>query len=69
MAVRALRSGTVALRWWRAAFDVVGADARALERGGPVACVRRSLRDLGLGTDFEHWAPSRAAPDERGPLR
>eukprot|EP00974_Lingulodinium_polyedra_P039109 3748446-Lingulodinium_polyedra.AAC.1 len=63
MAVRAFRSGTVALDWWRTAFAAVGADARALERGGPVSCVYRSLRDLGLGTDFERRAPNRAAPD------
>eukprot|EP00974_Lingulodinium_polyedra_P110932 10729223-Lingulodinium_polyedra.AAC.1 len=36
MAVRALKAGTVDLDWWRAALAAVGADARALGRGGPV---------------------------------
>eukprot|EP00974_Lingulodinium_polyedra_P129076 11208657-Lingulodinium_polyedra.AAC.1 len=26
------------------------------------------MRDLGLGADFEQWAPNRAAPDGRAPL-
>eukprot|EP00974_Lingulodinium_polyedra_P105602 10223812-Lingulodinium_polyedra.AAC.1 len=47
---------------------VAGADARALARGGPVAEVFRALRDLGLGGDFERWAPSRAAPEGWAPL-
>eukprot|EP00974_Lingulodinium_polyedra_P081280 7872580-Lingulodinium_polyedra.AAC.1 len=38
MAVRALKAGTVDLSWWRSALAAVGADARALGRGGPVAC-------------------------------
>eukprot|EP00974_Lingulodinium_polyedra_P042571 4087267-Lingulodinium_polyedra.AAC.1 len=46
----------------------VGADARALARGGPVAEVVRALRDLGLGGDFEHWAPSRVAPEGWAPM-
>eukprot|EP00974_Lingulodinium_polyedra_P023872 2310685-Lingulodinium_polyedra.AAC.1 len=36
MAARALRAGTVPLQWWRIAFVAVGADARAMDRGGPV---------------------------------
>eukprot|EP00974_Lingulodinium_polyedra_P020136 1946216-Lingulodinium_polyedra.AAC.1 len=35
MAVRTLRAGTVPLPWWRAAVAAVGADARAMDRGGP----------------------------------
>eukprot|EP00974_Lingulodinium_polyedra_P021126 2040559-Lingulodinium_polyedra.AAC.1 len=63
MAIRALKAGTVSAEWWRGAVAAVGADARALERGGPVASVFRALRGLGLGTEFERWEPSRAAPD------
>eukprot|EP00974_Lingulodinium_polyedra_P089595 8687861-Lingulodinium_polyedra.AAC.1 len=37
MAARALKAGTVAVGWWREAMAAVGASARALERGGPVA--------------------------------
>eukprot|EP00974_Lingulodinium_polyedra_P048403 4648872-Lingulodinium_polyedra.AAC.1 len=68
MAVRAIRAGTVAIDWWRAAFAAVAADARAPQRGGPVAEVLRSLRALGLGDDFENWAPSPAAPGGWQPL-
>eukprot|EP00974_Lingulodinium_polyedra_P115099 11146428-Lingulodinium_polyedra.AAC.1 len=46
----------------------VGADARSMARGGPVAGVYRAMRDLGLGADFEQWAPTRAAPDGWAPL-
>eukprot|EP00974_Lingulodinium_polyedra_P028222 2723870-Lingulodinium_polyedra.AAC.1 len=63
MAVRAVKAGTVSATWWRDAMGAVGADARSLARGGPVASVYRAMRDLGLGADFEHWAPSRAAPE------
>eukprot|EP00974_Lingulodinium_polyedra_P053367 5126590-Lingulodinium_polyedra.AAC.1 len=49
-------------------MGAVGADARSLSRGGPVASVYRAMRDLGLGADFEHWAPSRAAPEGWAPL-
>eukprot|EP00974_Lingulodinium_polyedra_P088144 8546763-Lingulodinium_polyedra.AAC.1 len=37
MAVRAVRAGTVELRWWQDALGAVAADARAAARGGPVA--------------------------------
>eukprot|EP00974_Lingulodinium_polyedra_P086671 8401532-Lingulodinium_polyedra.AAC.1 len=67
MAARALKAGTVAVGWWRDAMAAVG-DARALERGGPVAAVYRALRELGLGNDFERWAPSSAAPEGWAPL-
>eukprot|EP00974_Lingulodinium_polyedra_P009866 947143-Lingulodinium_polyedra.AAC.1 len=39
MAVRAVKAGTVTVAWWRGAMDAVGADARSLARGGPVAGV------------------------------
>eukprot|EP00974_Lingulodinium_polyedra_P086014 8328764-Lingulodinium_polyedra.AAC.1 len=39
-----------------------------MARGGPVAAVRRAMRDLGLGQDFEDWAPTSAAPDGWKPL-
>eukprot|EP00974_Lingulodinium_polyedra_P065101 6293499-Lingulodinium_polyedra.AAC.1 len=68
VAVRAVRAGTVELRWWRDALAAVAADARALARGGPVASVYRAMAQLGLGADFEAWAPSRAAPDGWRPL-
>eukprot|EP00974_Lingulodinium_polyedra_P104816 10148293-Lingulodinium_polyedra.AAC.1 len=67
-AVRALRTGTVAVQWWRQAVAAVSADARALARGGPVPSVFRAMTALGLGADFESWAPSRAAPDGWRPL-
>eukprot|EP00974_Lingulodinium_polyedra_P055817 5368048-Lingulodinium_polyedra.AAC.1 len=63
MAVRAVKAGTVSTGWWRAAVDAVGASAQAMARGGPVAAVYRAMRDLGLGQDFEDWAPTSAAPD------
>eukprot|EP00974_Lingulodinium_polyedra_P023957 2320184-Lingulodinium_polyedra.AAC.1 len=68
MAVRAVKACTVSAEWWRGALDAVGASARALDRGGPVAAVHRAMRDLGLGADFEQWAPTSAAPDGRKPL-
>eukprot|EP00974_Lingulodinium_polyedra_P111632 10796511-Lingulodinium_polyedra.AAC.1 len=68
-AVRALRAGAVSVQWWRQAVDAVAADARAVARGGPVASVFRAMTALGLGADFESWAPSRAAPDGWQPLR
>eukprot|EP00974_Lingulodinium_polyedra_P024062 2329426-Lingulodinium_polyedra.AAC.1 len=68
MAVRAVKAGTVSAGWWRAAVDAVGASAQAMARGGPVAAVFRAMRDLGLGQDFEAWAPTGAAPDGWRPL-
>eukprot|EP00974_Lingulodinium_polyedra_P060882 5870543-Lingulodinium_polyedra.AAC.1 len=68
VAVRAVRAGAVGLQWWRDALAAVSADARAMARGGPVASVYRAMATLGLGADFEQWAPSRAAPDGRQPL-
>eukprot|EP00974_Lingulodinium_polyedra_P125105 11193253-Lingulodinium_polyedra.AAC.1 len=68
VAARALRARTVDLQWWRDAAAAVSADARALARGGPVASVFRAMTALGLGEDFETWAPPRAAPDGWRPL-
>eukprot|EP00974_Lingulodinium_polyedra_P020751 2008040-Lingulodinium_polyedra.AAC.1 len=63
MAVRAVKAGTVSAEWWRNALGAVGASARALDRGEPVAAAHRAMRDLGLGADFEQWTPTNAAPD------
>eukprot|EP00974_Lingulodinium_polyedra_P030715 2956544-Lingulodinium_polyedra.AAC.1 len=37
MAVPALTARTASVAWWRDAMAAVGADARSLARGGPVA--------------------------------
>eukprot|EP00974_Lingulodinium_polyedra_P096196 9325550-Lingulodinium_polyedra.AAC.1 len=68
-AVRAVRAGTVSAQWWRQAFAAVSADGGAGARGGPVSSVLRSMAALGLGLDFERWAPSSAAPDGWMPLQ